>query len=610
MKKPWSISTTVRNAERIRNFLLVLRDLENQEWNNESQIRYQILLIQNRYYGLTNQFFNDLSPEQIALLQSADEMSYEQAEEIFNAKGYEDPAMRGRQSLNPLKKLGLAHIVDGRVSITQLGQYLLQEDYDLGEMFFKSFLKWQLPNLDSDDFNDGDGFLIKPFVATLHLIQSVNQKWTALGHTPKGISRDEFSLFVPTLIDYRQINNQAERIITLRNLCLDHTPIEQKSIFERFERQFVIDFLGTSRRDLVESCIQNLGDYGDNTIRYFRLTRYFFIRGGGFYIDLEPRRAIEIEALLTSDNAAPQHFENVDEYRSYISNISLPILPWETLIALRNIARNSLEDIVTIQSQLEGRGIDIPTFEPVDFSQMSEEALKDYIEELRKYRRSLRDAEIHFDAQNILKIAEYIDLLKNIHNSRVKKSIELERLAVLALNALNDAIAIRPNYPVGDDNEPIFTAPANKPDIECFYDAFNVVCEVTMLTSRDQWYNEGQPVMRHVRDFEDKYNEKRAYCLFISPRLHVDTAETFWVAIKHGYKGAQQRIVPLSITQLIEILEVLVTLKRAGKLFSHQDLSMLFDQILTITNATEDSDRWIERIPDTVSVWGESLLAR
>lgn len=34
---------------------------------------------------------------------------------------------------------------------------------------------------------------------------------------------------------------------------------------------------------------------------------------------------------------------------------------------------------------------------------------------------------------------------------------------------------------MGDDNEPTFTAPANKPDIECFYQSFNSICEVTML---------------------------------------------------------------------------------------------------------------------------------
>ncbi len=139
MKKPWSITTTLRNPERIRNFLIVLKALEGQEWNEENQIKYQILLIKDRFYGLTNQFYNGLSKKHIELLNGSDPISYNEAEEIFYSKNYKDPAMRGRQSINPIKKVGLARIDSGKIKITSLGDYLLKEDYDLGEMFFRSF---------------------------------------------------------------------------------------------------------------------------------------------------------------------------------------------------------------------------------------------------------------------------------------------------------------------------------------------------------------------------------------------------------------------------------------------------------------------------------------
>ena len=200
--------------------------------------------------------------------------------------------------------------------------------------------------------------------------------------------------------------------------------------------------------------------------------------------------------------------------------------------------------------------------------------------------------------------------MRNIHQSVNKKSIELERLTALAINALNDAIEIKPNYPVGDDNEPTFTAPGGKPDIECFYEAFNSVCEVTMLTDRSQWYNEGQPVMRHVRDFEESYPEKVVYCLFVAPRLHQDTIETFWVAIKHGYRGIHQKIVPLSITQLIKLLEVLISLKESGRRLNHAELSSLYEEIIALTNNVTDSLEWIEQIPATVNSWGDRILAQ
>ena len=76
--------------------------------------------------------------------------------------------MRGRQSINPLKKLGLVSIKEGKVCIADLGHLLLKDDYDLGEMFFRSFIKWQIPNLDNDDYRLAEGYDIKPFIGTLH----------------------------------------------------------------------------------------------------------------------------------------------------------------------------------------------------------------------------------------------------------------------------------------------------------------------------------------------------------------------------------------------------------------------------------------------------------
>ena len=236
--------------------------------------------------------------------------------------------------------------------------------------------------------------------------------------------------------------------------------------------------------------------------------------------------------------------------------------------------------------------------------------LKQYIESLRIYRRKLQELKIYLESQDSSKIEEYIEALKNIHHSENKKSIELEKLLTLALNALNDALEIKPNYPVGDDNEPTFTAPANKPDIECFYEKFNSVCEVTMLTDRSQWYYEGQPVMRHVREFEKMYVEKSVYCLFIAPRLHQDTIETFWIAVKHGYKGATQKIIPLSISQFIRLLEIFLEIKKQNRRFTHNDLLDLYKQILDLTNSVAHSEEWIEQIPHAISSWQKSILVR
>lgn len=608
MIKPWSISTTVRNPDRLKDFLKVLVELEGEVFNEENQINYQILLIKNKLYKpmqLTSSqrsFFDNIEVD----------MPLSVARSIFEAQDYEDPAMRGRNSAAPLNKMGLAIAKNSanQVVITPFGRYFLSEDCDLGKAFFLHFLKWELPNPISPDFSASDGFAIKPFVGTLHLIYQANSLWTEMGNNPIGINKEEFSLFAPTLIDFSTIESQANKLIEFRTGLREQGSDDAKRRYrERFKREFGADFLETSSLRSINRLLGNLKDYGDNAIRYFRLTRYICIRGGGFYIDLEPRRSIETAKLLETDDASPRGFETADEYIGFLADINQPVLPWQTEAELRRIASRLRTDVDSLISDLTNRLVSIPSFRFRSIATLNMRGLNQYSEDMRSYRTRLQELELHAESQEIVNIEEYIEALRNIHTSREKKSIELERLATLALNSLNDALAIKPNYPVGDDNRPTFHAPANKPDIECFYSEFDSVCEVTMLTTRSQWYNEGQPVMRHLRDFENARVGRRVYCLFIAPRLHRDTIETFWVATTHNYRGSRQRIIPLSITQFISLLEALLEVRRQGQSFKHEDLLKLYDDIISLTERVENSDDWVDGIPQIIIDWRSAMLA-
>ena len=607
MRKPWSISTTVRNPERLQGFLAVLKQMEGQMFNSNNQIKYQILLIQNKLYEP-----NNLNKEQKEYFDNIEkEMPFGVAQEIFLAQNYTDPAMRGRNSVAPMNKMGLCIAKNSvkQIKITPLGEYLLSKDCDLGTLFFIYLLKWQLPNPASKGFLEHEGFNIKPFIGTLHLINEVNKLWIKFGNEPIGISKDEFSLFAPTLINYNNINRQAEYLMKYRIGIRSQRDDRSKNEFKNaFSKDFAEYFLETKETEAIEKLLNNLKDYGDNAIRYFRLTRYLYIRGGGFFIDLEPRRIIELKKLLAADNAAPLKFENTRQYIEYLADLKQPNKVWETREELEQIVVGINNDIQDYINELKTTRVAVFKFRNTE--DMNIEQLKQYITELRIYRRKLQELTMYFESQSISKIKECIGALKDIHMSKNKKSIELEKLSVRALSALNDAIEIKPNYPVGDDNEPTFTAPANKPDIECFYEKFNSVCEVTMLKDRSQWYNEGQPVMRHVREFEQKHANKTVYCLFIAPKLHQDTMETFWVAVKHGYIGVLQRIIPLSISQFIILLESLVEIKKQDKRFTHCELLKLYEQIINLVRHVANSKEWIEQIPHVITAWQKSILIR
>lgn len=591
MRKPWSISTTVRNPTRIINFLHTLKSIENEKFNNENQIRFQTLLIQNKHYKP-----NNLTDVEKKYFDTDDEINFELAKRIFDNQNYKDPAMRGRQSFAILKKIGLClGSMNTPIKITDFGNDLLSTSNDMGDLFFIYFLKWQCPNPIDTEFGENDGFSIKPFLGTLHLIHEVNRLWEKKRHSPVGISKEEFSMFVPTLINYKEIKEQAIKLIEFRE-----QPKENK---DKFRNKFVQDFLGDNNPDKIKKLISNLKDYGDNIIRYFRLTRYIRIRGNGFYVDLEPRRMIEILELLKINDASPLEITE-EKYIEYLSDKNQPELPWNKEVVLTQILEYLNQEVSENIITLNQSGIKIP-----EKPNLIGLVLRNEIDLLKSYLLELQKTKQYHDMGNPENISNCIKTLKNIRNTGNKPSVELEKQTSLALMALNDADEIKSNYPMGDDGEPTFTAPGGVSDIECYYDTFNLVCEVTLLSDRSQWYNEGQPVMRHLREFEENNEDKISYCLFVAPKIHVDTANTFWNAVKYEYRGTKQKIVPLTINMFVQLLFVLQKYKNLNnKVFSHNQLMKLYDNIINLVGTVKTSDEWIKQIPDTINVWEKCIL--
>jgi hypothetical protein len=600
----WSVSTTVRNPERIRSFLKVLKELEGEVWNNETQKRYQILLLQRKAYGINvPEFEKTLTSQQLDWLHS-DTFTYEQAEEMLNAKNYEGGGeMRGRQSFNPLEKMGLAYICSGKkIKITTFGETFLSENYDLGNIFFRSFLKWQYPNPDLNKYSAEDGYNIKPLIAAFRLIKRVNTLCAEKGIKEKGVSKIEFALFFTTLSNYTNIETTAEKIISFRK---NYESVRETKTIEIFAEEYFYKHFSE-----YESW-GNAKDYADNVIRYFRLTRFFYLRGNDYYIDLEPRRKIEIDSILEIDNASAKIFISKSDYSAYLGDALQPELPWETKTKLQEVIKLLVADVEVTENVLKGKNISFPQRPQIILESDNTDTLKTSIENLRIYRRILNDTSIHSELQLVENIEQCIKDLQNIFKLADKKPVELERIVTFGLHILNDAIGIRPNYPVGDDNQPTFTAPANKPDIECFYQSFNSICEVTLLSNRSQWFNEGQPVMRHFRDFETAHNEKQSYCLFVAPKIHRDTGNTFWFSVKYEYEGQKQKIIPITIQQFIEILQYLLLARKqkVNYFLSHKKIQELFDSIVSASEGLTKSDDWLATIPTIINKWGKSIAA-
>ncbi len=436
-KKPWSISTTVRNPERLRNFLRVLKQLEGQPFDKGNQIKYQILLIQERLY------LPKIIPDKYKYYyQNINiEMPYEIAEEIFNLQNYEDPPMRGRQSVNPLNKLGfsIAREREGLIRITELGNKFLADTYEIDYIFFKSLLKLQFPNpWSGGDFSEKEGFDIMPFVATMRLIYNLNKK-----SQKKGLDKEEFSIFIPTLITYKLIETYVEKILEFRNR-------KNKEKID-FILEFLRNFYGRNDLTLNDKKVKNLFDYGDNTMRYFRLTKFFKIKtddyGFSWNIDLEPSRMIEIEILLKNFEGKALNFKTKEDYLTYLIDIERPLLPFEEITSLKEISKNLRE---TIKSFISNENITIEK-EEKDFLEgpepNSKTSLIDYIKSLRelnlKFIEKVKREKFRSD---INKIKNLIEILKDRKRIIKIEPEQFEKIIVEVLMIINDEKLIKPNY--------------------------------------------------------------------------------------------------------------------------------------------------------------------
>jgi len=592
METLWSMSTTVREGERIVGFLKTALELDGQEWNKETQVKFQILLIKNRQYlndPNNSQSFNKLNAKQEALLRDVNaEITFDEAREIFEAKDYNDPPMRGRQSLAPLQKLGLVYIVgdkgQGKLKITDVGKKLASGDIDFGDFMLDSLLKFQYPNPREQGFQT---WKTKPFVNTLRLIKQVDELCETRGIKVKGISFLEFGIFALSLRSYHDVEKVAEQLLSFREQDDKYKNDEER---EKFRTQYINDYLIDFKNP-----VKNVREYTDNMVRYLRLTKYVYIRGkySNAYIDLEPRRKTEIDSILEHDNGCPQDFTD-SEWIEYMGNFGTYELPFETIQKLTEILSSINLEITELEHELflTQSVSNVPT---------SREELKLEIQRRRVYRTSLQNATIKKQyREDICKIDEAVESLRDLRQRNKSKSgkkfsIELEKWANVALNILDDSILIKPNYPVGDDAEPIYTAPSGIPDIECYYSSFGAVCEVTMLTGRDQWFNEGQPVMRHLRQFEDLNTDKPNYCLFVAPSIHVDTLNTFYNSVKYEYEGKKQKIIPITILQLERLLNVVKNSIKKELNFTHNDLKKFYDKCTNFSRIKKSTD-WTSHI--------------
>ena len=585
----WSISTTVRNPERIPDFCRAIDPIKGRAWREETQLEFMYELIRRRFYSPQNmtdaQQENFDNPEY--------QLSKREAKEIFDTQNYEDPPLRGRTAIAPLRNIGVVRL--GRsVELTPLGMALVDGGLTLQDVLLNYSLKWVVPTPGHRQFTEQNGFNIRPFVGSLALISRVNELWRKAGNQPVGISREEFEIFGPTLIDYNFIDTFAQKVIDLRiSVRSKKSAADKLAIAEQHVLQHLKSCLGSGT--VTQTHRNNLRDFGDNAIRYFRQTGFIEYRGAGKYIDIATVVELQVEMLLQKELYKPIEFGNSEDYFDYVADIDSFTPPWSDDMHLKKVKQH-------LREVLKKEGVqvaDIPSKDKKSFNKVRGED-----DEILRLRKALINARLD-GLKNQSKetefvqglIDEYTRLLGRVYDGYLPKPVALEFNTFKTFLTLNDAVSVKANYPTGDDGEPISTAPGGATDLICEYEDFVLSVEVTMSRGNTQWVMEGQPVQRHLRSIEAEYS-KPAYALFLAPKLHDDTVETFWIANVHGYQGDQQRIVPLEMATWREYLTQKKNELTSGD-YVHADLKRFLNQGLPTAGLYKSSSEWKQRINST-----------
>lgn len=334
--------------------------------------------------------------------------------------------------------------------------------------------------------------------------------------------------------------------------------------------------------------------------------------GSNWIIDLEPSRKVEIEQLLDMYKGASIKFETVTDYLNYLSDIEQPLLPWEKRDNLEKVVQTLKYDTNNLIK--EGKlqiSQEQQTFLDMEIHDLDKNQLEKYKDQIRAFNLELKERIKKVKLMSDLnKVEEIIVTLQDIKKLREYEPEQFEKLVTEALKIINDEIQIKPNYPVDDDGEPVSHSPANKPDIECYYKKFKAIIEVTLNSSKLQWVLEGQPVMRHLRNFEIQHQNDDVFCIFIAPRIHIDTYSQFWISVKYEYNGLPQKIVPMTSEQFAMLLDTLLLLLKKGKRFSHIELYELYTNIVNESKSLVSFSNWALFIEKSLADWQQRIIKR
>lgn len=522
--KPLLFTTTMRNPQRLKAMLWVLKKFDGQILDDDlatqivgETIRYGLYRPMRKIDSVKAKWLNASMGEFGNELLSDAEVDFmiannpQEHKEAGFGRGYPS---RFATIFDFAKELGFVYFTPGEpiefssigdklasvsdVNVTDNGIISVEEIHPEYEQqaFLHAMCKSQRANPFVKVLNDN-----VPLILLLQVLKKINAdpRWNG-----KGVTRKELPLFIFWK------NNDAEALY--QRIC----ELREEYRYNPSD-EVIIDIC---RNEIMEGKMKKfdpasvITEYPDEYIRKMRITGLISLRGAGRFIDLNHNEDERINYVLEHYSIYPR-FNNERDYFNYMAEAD------ENLFAIETAHVSSSQ---------------------------SEVLLKEWVKEI-----------------NWLTIKKELEVLakrSRTSDHQVLKFIpapaRFEFLSALAIKSKLPKVRVIPNYVCDDTGLPTSTAGGGIGDIECIENDNGILVEVTMAEGRQQTMMEIWPIARHLREFKDKYTPN-SQCVFIAPSIFSDSL------MQIRYVGATegQVIRPYPIPDFIEYLETAATLYSA-----------------------------------------------
>jgi len=492
--KPLLFTTTLRNPERLKWFLGVLKEYDEQILDDDlaEKISGEIIRIglykPKRLSVIVKKKIKEkelLTDQEVAGVLKDNPQKHKEA---GFSKGWPS---RFDTWFKITKELGFVFYRTGeKIEFSEIGSKLVDKEHPEFEQqaFLNAFVKYQRNSPFRRVLNEN-----VPLVLLLEVIKRLNAD---KDFNDVGISKLELPLVI-----YWKDNDAEKLYLRIKKLRQDFGYSPSWEIVADICRNEIMQ-----GQDIVRSDKSIMVDYPDEFIRKMRLTGSVSLRGGGRFIDINKNEQEKVDYVL-ANYTDYKKYDTEESYFKYISTID------ENLISF------------------------IP--KPISVSEQDKF--------LAKWARFYSWETIRLEMLNLAKK----HLTKNDILKYLSNPVRLEFLTALAVKSKFPNVKVIPNYPIDDEGIPTSTAGGvgNTGDIECFEDINGILIEVTMLEGRTQTVMEVWPISRHLEEFGKK--TKNSMCYFVAPSIFSDSVKQ----IEYVRQTENLFISPKAIEEFLEHLD-------------------------------------------------------